>query len=54
MAIRVTVWGENVHEVEEPEVRAIYPDGMHATIADGLRERLGDGVAVRTATLQEP
>jgi trehalose utilization protein len=54
MAIRVTVWGENVHEVEEPEVRAIYPDGMHATIADGLRELLGDAVDVRTATLQEP
>ena len=54
MAIRVTVWGENVHEVEEPEVRAIYPDGMHATIAAGLSELLGDEVEVRTATLQDP
>jgi trehalose utilization protein len=54
MAIRVTVWGENVHEAEEPAVRAIYPDGMHAAIAAGLRERLGDGVEVGTATLQEP
>ena len=54
MAIRVTVWGENVHEAQEPEVRAIYPDGMHATIAAGLRELLGDGVEVGTATLQEP
>ena len=31
--VRVTVWGENVHERNEPAVRAIYPDGMHATIA---------------------
>ncbi len=54
MGLRVTVWGENVHEANEPPVRAIYPDGMHATIAAGLRERLGADATVRTATLQEP
>jgi trehalose utilization protein len=54
MALRVTVWGENVHEATEPPVREIYPDGMHATIAAGLRERLGPDATVRTATLQEP
>lgn len=52
--IRVTVWGENVHEHQSERVRGIYPEGMHATIAAGLRERLGAGVEVRTATLQEP
>ena len=52
--VRVTVWGENVHEREEAHVRAIYPDGMHGAIAAGLREALGDAVRVRTATLQEP
>jgi trehalose utilization protein len=52
--LRVTVWGENVHEREEEHVRALYPDGMHAAIAAGLEARLGDGVTVRTATLQEP
>jgi trehalose utilization protein len=52
--IRITVWGENVHERTEEHVRAIYPDGMHATIAAGLSARLGDGARVRTATLQEP
>ena len=52
--IRITVWGENVHERTEEHVRAIYPDGMHAAIAAGLAARLGDAARVRTATLQEP
>jgi trehalose utilization protein len=52
--IRVTVWGENVHERTEEAVRAIYPDGMHAAVADGLVAALGNDVQVRTATLQEP
>jgi trehalose utilization protein len=49
--MRVTVWGENVHERQEPEVRERYPDGLHGAIAAGLRER---GAEVRTATLDEP
>jgi trehalose utilization protein len=52
--MRVTVWGENVHEHRDESVRGLYPDGMHATIAAGLRALLGDRVDVRTATLQEP
>jgi trehalose utilization protein len=52
--VRVTVWGENVHEQRDDSVRALYPDGMHATIATALESALGDRVAVRTATLQEP
>jgi trehalose utilization protein len=52
--IRVTVWGENVHERREEHVRAIYPEGMHATIADALAALLGDRVRVRTVTLQDP
>ncbi len=52
--LRVTVWGENVHERNEPEVRALYPDGMHAAIAAGLTESLGERVQVRTATLEQP
>ncbi|HEX4141013.1 MAG TPA: ThuA domain-containing protein, partial [Candidatus Methylacidiphilales bacterium] len=50
--LRVTVWGENVHEKKHPVVGKIYPNGMHETIAEGLRE-LG-GVEVRTATLDQP
>jgi trehalose utilization protein len=52
--MRVTVWGENVHERTEPEVRALYPEGLHGAIAAGLSELLGDKVRVRTATLDEP
>lgn len=53
-ATRVTVWGEYRHELREEHVAAIYPDGMHTTIAEGIRENLGDRAAVRTATLDEP
>ena len=53
MPITVTVWGENIHERRDPRVTRLYPDGMHETIAAGLRARLGDGAVVRTATLQQ-
>ncbi len=49
--IRVTVWGENVHEQKHQVVRDIYPGGMHRCIADGLTE--SDDFRVRCATLQE-
>jgi trehalose utilization protein len=52
--MRVTVWGENVHEQRDESVRAIYPEGMHATIAAGLAALLGDRATVRTAVMQEP
>ncbi|MDS0239939.1 MULTISPECIES: ThuA domain-containing protein [unclassified Haloferax] len=49
--VTVTVWNEYRHEKEDDEVAAVYPDGIHATIADGLREA---GYDVQTATLDEP
>src|SRR4051812_18743304 len=52
--IRVLVWGENVHEQVEPHVAAIYPDGMHNTIATGIAENLGDRAVIGTTTLAEP
>ncbi|MEF3046600.1 ThuA domain-containing protein [Pseudotabrizicola sp. L79] len=52
MAIRVTVWGENVHEQTNKVVAGIYPQGMHRTIADALNRDAG--VQAATATLQEP
>lgn len=52
--IRVTVWGEFRHEKTNEKVKAIYAQGMHTVIADGLRELLGTQVEVRTATLDEP
>jgi trehalose utilization protein len=48
---RVTVWGEHRQERTDPPVRAVYPDGIHAVIAEGLRDF---GFDVRTATLDEP
>ena len=51
--LQVVVWGENVHEHRNAKVSAIYPRGMHATIAEGVRELLA-GSSVTTATLQEP
>lgn len=50
--IKVTVWGENVHENKNAVVRELYPDGMHQCIADSLNE--DEGIQARTATLQEP
>ncbi len=49
--VRVTVWGENVHENTNETVRSIYPDGMHTTIAAGLST--DDRIVTRTATLQQ-
>ena len=52
---RVVVWNEFVHETRGDEtVLAHYPDGIHAVVAAGLRELLGDEVDVSTATLAEP
>ncbi len=50
--IRVTVWGENVHEQKDAAVRAHYPNGMHRCIADAVAEL--PGVEAHCATLQEP
>jgi trehalose utilization protein len=52
MAIRAVVWGENIHERTNEVVAAIYPQGMHTTIADALNA--GGGIVATTATLQEP
>lgn len=50
--IRVTVWGENLHEQKNETVAEIYPRGMHHCIAEGLSE--DPAFVIRTATLQEP
>lgn len=50
--IRVTVWNEFYHERHAEQVRAIYPEGMHVAIGDGLHQH---GIeTVRYATLDEP
>jgi trehalose utilization protein len=53
--LRVTVWGENMHEQrQKPGVVANYPRGMHTTIAEGIQELLGERALVRTATFEQP
>lgn len=57
--ISVIVWNEFQHERENPAVRAIYPEGLHATIAAALRETpaLNAGalpLEIGTATLDQP
>jgi len=51
-SIKVTVWNEFRHEKSNPAVAAIYPQGIHETIAGFLRK--SPDLAVRTATLDEP
>lgn len=48
--IRVTVWNEYRHELQDEDVRGVYPDGIHEAIANPLRN---EGFEVRTATLDE-
>ncbi|MBL4702297.1 MAG: ThuA domain-containing protein [Phycisphaeraceae bacterium] len=52
--IRVTVWHEYRHDLENEAVKALYPDGMHSVMKAAIEEHLGAAVVVRTATLDEP
>ena len=47
----VTVWNEYRHERDSDTVAEIYPDGIHAVIADVLSDA---GFETQTATLDEP
>ncbi|MBX7212801.1 MAG: ThuA domain-containing protein [Thermoflexales bacterium] len=51
-AFRVTIWHEFRHEKRNPVVSALYPQGMHAAIADGLR-MFGD-FDIRLVALDDP
>lgn len=51
MSIRVVVWGEFRHEKKNPKVAALYPDGMHSTIAEFLRR--DPSLEVSTAWLDQ-
>lgn len=48
--IRVTVWNEYKHEREKEEAKKIYPEGIHAVIAEFLKNA---DFIVRTATFNE-
>ncbi len=50
--IRTVVWGENIHERVNEDVRKVYPDGMHEVIAASIQ--MDQAITASTATLQEP
>ena len=50
--IRVLVWNEGRHEKSSPRVQAVYPEGIHGAIAQGLSS--AQDLIVRIATLDEP
>jgi trehalose utilization protein len=52
--MNVTVWNEFIHERTNDVVKKIYPQGIHAVVADAIREQLGEAATIRTATLDEP
>ena len=49
--VKVTIWNENRHEQINPDVKSIYPSGIHTTIATFLNEA---GYNTTTATLEQP
>lgn len=49
--IKVTIWNEFIHERADPQVKRIYPNGIHQTIAAGIGPY---GFQIRTATLDQP
>jgi len=50
--IRVTIWNEFVHERELPEIKAIYPEGIHNCLKEFLDKQ--EDFVIRTATLDMP
>jgi trehalose utilization protein len=50
--IRVTIWNEYRHEREDERYAAVYPDGIHGAIAQGLAAF--PRLVIATATLDEP
>lgn len=50
--IRVTVWNEYLHEINQPEVAEIYPVGIHGCIAEFLGKN--EDIEAKTATLSQP
>ena len=49
--IRVTIWNEFRHEKQNEAIRAIYPEGLHAAIAEGIA---APDLEIRLASLDEP
>lgn len=52
--LRVTIWNEYIHELQNAAVGALYPEGMHAVWSAAISRLLGDSVQIRVATLEQP
>jgi len=50
--VQVTIWNEGQHEKKSPQVRAVYPEGIHGALAAGLKKFPGLEI-VKTATLDD-
>ncbi|MEM9424963.1 MAG: ThuA domain-containing protein [Spirochaetota bacterium] len=50
--MNVIAWNENIHEKEMPEVREIYPQGIHGCLAEFLNRE--QDIQAETAVLEEP
>jgi len=50
--IRVIIWNEYVHEIEDKHVAKIYPEGIHGCIKNFLKD--DSKLKLSTATLNEP
>ncbi len=48
--INVLIWNENIHEKKQPEVKSIYPEGIHGCIRSFLSEN--PEISVRCSTLE--
>ena len=51
---RITIWNEFIHERTKPDVRELYPDGIHHVIRHALAEILGNDISIGCATLDQP
>ena len=51
MKLKVTVWNEYLHEVEDENIGKLYPKGIHGCIAEFLEKA---GMKTHAATLREP
>ena len=50
--LRITVWNENIHEKQMPEMAPLHPNGIHGTVKAILEA--DEDFTVRTATLDDP
>ena len=51
MKINATIWGENIHDKKNKDVKKIYPDGMHSCIEAALKNE--PNINTKTATLDQ-